>query len=82
MVGDKRLGHSSPWDDVHHGSFNLWESQFIQETSYIRDDLGADDEFLPHNVIQDQVQISLSIPCFLNEEEQRGNTDVLHSTVR
>ena len=23
VVGDKRPGHRSPWDDVHHGSFNL-----------------------------------------------------------
>lgn len=27
VIGDERLGHSSPWNDVHHGSFNLKQTE-------------------------------------------------------
>lgn len=52
----------------------LKESQLIQETSDICDDLGAGDKFLPHKVVQYQVQVSLTIPCFLKQKQRAIRT--------
>ncbi|KAH3686882.1 hypothetical protein WICPIJ_002147 [Wickerhamomyces pijperi] len=65
VVGDERLSSGTTGNDVHHWGFNLDELPVVQELSDVGDDLGSGDELVSGGVVDDQVQVSLSVSGFL-----------------
>lgn len=47
-------------------NFYLQKSQLVQEAAQVCDDFGAGYKFLPHVVIENQVQVALTESCFLD----------------
>ena len=43
----------------------LQKSQLVQEAAQVCDDFGASYKLLPHVVIEDQIQVTLTETCFL-----------------
>lgn len=57
------------------------KAQIVKKLPNIIDDLCSDNKFLPHFVIENEIQITLSISCFLQKKNRRnctfGNTLII-----
>lgn len=52
-------------NQLPHNDRYLQESHLVQEAAKVGDDFGASREFLPHVVVENQVQVALAVSCFL-----------------
>ena len=65
VVRDEGLGCSSARNHVHHWRLHLQETPLVQIPPQIVNNLGSSDKFVPNPVINDQIEVSLSITGFL-----------------
>lgn len=65
VVGLEGLGIGTSWDDVHHRSLHLEESNLVEVVPDEPDYLSSRNESLPGSVVHDQIQETLSVSCFV-----------------
>ena len=65
VICHKRPRRSAAWDHVHHGRLHLQEAAIVQEAPHRADDACARCKDVTHLVVGHQIQVALSVACFL-----------------
>ena len=61
VMSDEGLGNGTTGDHVHHGRLDLKEVTLIEVTANTVDDLGTDGEGVANVLVDDQIQITLTV---------------------